>query len=76
MRRAGRVKWFNDSKGFGFITPEDGSKDCFVHHSAIKGNGFKSLSEGDQVSFDISEDRGTQAVNVLREGHVERGSQH
>ena len=53
MRNTGRVKWFNDSKGFGFITPEDGQKDCFVHHSAIQGSGFKSLAEGDRVEYDI-----------------------
>ena len=52
MRTTGTVKWFNDAKGFGFVTPADGSKDCFVHHSAIEGSGFKSLAEGDQVEFD------------------------
>ena len=49
----GTVKWFNDSKGYGFITPEDGSKDVFVHHSAIQGGGFKSLAEGQRVTLDI-----------------------
>ena len=53
MRNTGRVKWFNDSKGFGFITPEDGQNDCFVHHSAIQGSGFKSLAEGDRVEYDV-----------------------
>ena len=49
MRTTGTVKWFNDAKGFGFITPEGGQKDCFVHHSAIQAQGFKSLAEGDRV---------------------------
>ena len=67
MRTIGTVKWFNDSKGFGFITPEDGSKDCFVHHTAIQGSGFKSLAEGDRVEFDvIDEPKGPKAANVTR----------
>ena len=69
MRSTGTVKWFNDAKGFGFITPEDGSKDCFVHYSAISGSGFRSLAEGDRVEFDlVNGEKGPAAENVARLG--------
>ncbi len=61
----GTVKWFNESKGFGFITPEDGSADVFVHFSAIKSDGFRTLDEGQAVSFNVeSGDKGPQATDV------------
>jgi CspA family cold shock protein len=61
----GTVKWFNDSKGYGFITPDEGAKDLFVHHSNIAGNGFKSLAEGARVSYEQREGpKGPEATNV------------
>ena len=62
---SGTVKWFNDSKGYGFITPDEGSKDLFVHHSNIAGEGFKSLAEGARVSFEECEGaKAPEATNV------------
>ena len=66
MSTTGTVKWFNDKKGYGFITPENGQKDCFVHFSAIQGDGFKSLKEGQRVEFEIVDgDKGPSAQNVV-----------
>jgi CspA family cold shock protein len=64
--KQGTVKWFNDNKGFGFITAEDNT-DAFVHHTSIQGNGFKSLAEGDNVSFDTEQGpKGLKAINVVK----------
>ncbi|PPE69428.1 cold-shock protein [Caldimonas thermodepolymerans] len=63
--QTGTVKWFDDGKGFGFITPDDGSKDLFAHFSEIQGNGFKSLAENQRVSFEVTQGRkGLQASNI------------
>ena len=62
----GTVKWFNDAKGYGFIAPEDGSKDVFVHHSAIAGSGFKTLAEGAKVEFQVAQGaKGPEAKDVV-----------
>jgi CspA family cold shock protein len=63
----GKVKWFNDAKGYGFITPEDGSKDVFVHHTAIQAQGFRTLQEGETVEFEIQQgQKGPAAANVRK----------
>lgn len=63
----GTVKWFNDAKGFGFITVDDGSQDCFVHHTAIQGHGFKTLAEGERVQFELTQgQKGPAAQNVVK----------
>jgi CspA family cold shock protein len=70
----GTVKWFNDSKGYGFIQPDDGGDDLFVHFSAVQGSGFKTLYEGNKVSFDEEDDprgKGKRAANVV----IQSGSQ-
>ena len=67
MRISGTVKWFNDAKGYGFITPEGEDRDCFVHHSAIQAEGFKSLAEGERVEFEITQgEKGPAAENVVK----------
>ena len=63
----GTVKWFSDTKGYGFVTPEDGSQDVFVHHSSIQGTGYKSLAEGEEVEFEVEPGpKGPKAVNVVQ----------
>ena len=65
----GTVKWFSDSKGYGFVTPEDGGPDVFVHFSGIEGTGFKTLAEGDVVEFETEQGpKGVRAVNVVKAG--------
>ena len=65
----GRVKWFNNARGFGFITPEGSDEDCFVHHTAIVADGFRTLEEGEQVEFEIIQgEKGLAARNVVRTG--------
>lgn len=66
-RMTGTVKWFNGEKGFGFATPDDGSKDVFVHYSAIQMSGFRNLDEGDRIEFEVEMgDKGPKAVNVTK----------
>lgn len=66
-KQRGTVKWFNDAKGYGFITPDDGAKDLFIHHSSIVGEGYKSLAEGQQVEFNVGEGpKGAHAIDVTK----------
>jgi cold shock protein len=67
MAQEGTVKWFSEEKGYGFIPPDDGGEDLFVHYSGIKGGGFKSLDEGEKVTYEVTEGRkGLQAANVSK----------
>ncbi len=67
MSNRGKVKWFNDQKGYGFITPEDGSADVFVHHTSILGEGYKTLAENQTVEFELmTSDKGPKAANVQK----------
>ena len=69
MSTTGTVKWFNNEKGFGFITPDDGSKDCFVHHTSIQGEGYRSLADNDRVEFNVVQgQKGPAAENVVKIG--------
>ncbi len=67
MAQQGTVKWFSQEKGYGFISPDDGSEDVFVHYSGIEGSGFRSLEEGDRVAYEVTQGRkGPQATNVSK----------
>src|SRR5215217_2936160 len=76
MPQEGTVKWFNEEKGYGFISPDDGSADVFVHHSGIAGSGFKSLEEGEKVTYEVVRGkRGMQAENVSKAPTSSRSGQ-
>jgi cold shock protein len=66
MAATGKVKWFNEQKGFGFITPDNGDRDCFVHFSAIEGAGFKSLREGEAVEFEVVDGEKGPSAQAVR----------